>query len=46
MSFKGRRSSGMSSSRLIQGGHEKAKLGKHASAFAVARDNLTGGGHF
>ena len=44
MSFKGRRSSGMSSSRLIQGGHEKAKLGKHASAFAVARDNLTGGG--
>ena len=44
MSFKGRHSFGMSSSRNPWGGDNKAKHGKHSVALIESRNNLTGGG--
>lgn len=44
MSFLGRHSSGMSTSRKPWGGHNKSKQGKHNAALIHAQNNLTGGG--
>lgn len=44
MSFKGRHSFGMSSSRKSWGKDDKAKHGKHSAALIESRNNLTGGG--
>lgn len=44
MSFLGRHSSGMSTSRKPWGGHNKSKQGKHNAALINAQNNLTGGG--
>lgn len=44
MSFLGRHSSGMSTSRKPWGGHNKSKQGKHNAALIDAQNNLTGGG--
>lgn len=44
MSFFGRHSSGMSTSRKPWGGHNKSKQGKHNAALINAQNNLTGGG--
>ena len=44
MSFKGRHSFGMSSSRKPWGKDDKAKHGKHSAALIESRNNLTGGG--
>ena len=46
MSFKGRHSFGMSSSRKPWGKDDKAKHGKHSAALIESRNNLTGGGRF
>lgn len=43
MSFLGRHSSGMSTSRKPWGGHNKSKQGKHNAALINAQNNLTGG---
>ena len=43
MSFKGRHSFGMSSSRKPWGKDDKAKHGKHSAALIESRNNLTGG---
>ena len=45
MSFKGRHSSGMRSSRKPWSGLDKAKKGKHSAALVKADFNLAGGGH-
>lgn len=44
MSFKGRHSFGMSSSRKPWGKDDKAKHGKHSAALIESRNNLTEGG--
>lgn len=44
MSFKGRHSFGMSSSRKPWGGNDKAKNGKHSAALTDSRNILRGGG--
>ena len=44
MSFKGRHSFGMSSSRKPWGRDDKVKHGKHSAALIESRNNLTGGG--
>lgn len=44
MSFKGRHSFGMSSSRKPWGKGDKVKHGKHSAALIESRNNLTGGG--
>lgn len=43
MSFLGRHSSGMSTSRKPWGAHNKSKQGKHNAALINAQNNLTGG---
>ena len=44
MSFKGRHSFGMSSSRKPWGGNDKAKNGKHSAGLTDSRNILRGGG--